>query len=138
MCCGNGGCAERGGANVVKRKILVVDDDLLWHRLFQKVLAGYETHFASGCREGVVMAAQHQPDCILLDFHLGDGNAVLVCSELRKIPTLHNTPVVVISSDPMAECAAYMECGARHFLVKGSQVIQELPAIISGLLPESA
>lgn len=134
----HGGCAERGGADVAKRKILVIDDDLFWHRLFQKVLAGYEAYFASGCLEGIVMAAKHQPDCILLDFHLDDGDAVLVCSELKKIPALQNTPVVVISSDPMAECSAYMECGARHFLVKGSQVITELPGIISGLLPESA
>lgn len=121
---------------MAKRKILVIDDDLFWHRLFRKVLDGHETHFASGCLEGIVMAARHRPDCILLDFHLGDGDAVLVCSELRKIPELRDIPVVVISSDPLAECPAYMECGARHFLVKGAQVMKELPAIISGLLPE--
>ncbi len=84
------------------------------------------------------MAAQYQPDCILLDYHLDDGDAVLVCSELRKNSTLDNTPVVVISSDPTAEYSAYAECRARHFILKGAYIIKELPGIISGLLPESA
>lgn len=123
---------------MVKRKILVIDDDLMWHRLLRRVLTEYEAYFAAGCLEGVRLAAQHRPDCILLDFHLEDCDAVYVCSELRKNSTLDNTPVVVISSDPLVEYSAYAECGAKHFLVKGVRVIRELPGIISGLLPESA
>lgn len=134
----HGGCAERGGANVVKRKILVIDDDLTWHKLLRRLLAGHEVIFASTRLEGVRMAAQHQPDCILLDYYLDDGNAVLVCSELRKNGGLGDTPVVVMSSDPLMECSAYAECGARHFLPKGARIIRELPGIISGLLPDSA
>jgi len=123
---------------VAKRKILVIEDDLFWHRLLARVLEGYDAYFASTCADGVRLADRHRPDCILLDFHLGDGDAVSVCEQLKKIPHLEKTPVVVVSSDPTAEFIAYSKCRASYFLLKGSRVISDLPGIVAEVLPENA
>jgi len=120
---------------MAKRKILVIDDDLLWHRLLKRLFGGveYDVQSAASCADGVKMVEQHNPDCILLDFHLGDGNAVSVCSALRKNGK-ELIPVIVVSSDPGAEIPAYAECRASYFVLKGSHAMAELTTIVEKIL----
>jgi len=61
---------------------------------------------------------------------LGDGDAVSVCSALRKNGKKFNSPVIVVSSDPDAEIPAYAECRAVCFLLKGARTVLDLPAIV--------
>jgi len=116
------------------RKILVIDDELIWHRLLKRLFAGYDVQAAGSCSAGVSMVEKFKPDCILLDFHLNDGDAVSVCSALRKNGKKFDVPVVVVSSDPGAEITAYAECRAAYFVLKGSQTMLELATIVDKLL----
>lgn len=120
-----------------KRSILVIDDDLIWHKLIGGVLAdaGYKIHTATTCADGVKLAALHKPDCIILDFHLTDGNAVCVCSAIKADEDLKNIPVIIFSSDPSAEITAYAQCQASYFLLKGTVALVDLPAVIAEILP---
>lgn len=119
-----------------KRKILVIDDDLFWHRLLRRLFAegDYDVQCAASCREGVRLAEAYKPDCILLDFHLGDGSAVEVCTALKNGGERPGFPVIVVSSDPTAELTAYVECGADYFVLKGSHTMAELPRIVGEVL----
>lgn len=120
---------------MAKRKVLVIDDDLFWHRLLKRVFGqDYDVQGAGSCEEGVKLVERENPDCILLDFHLKDGDAVSVCSELRKNGKKLAAPVIVVSSDPGAEITAYAECRAAYFILKGSQAMVELPKIVEKLL----
>lgn len=120
---------------MAKRKILIIDDDLVWHKLLKRLLGkNYDIHAAVNCAEGVRMVEEYKPDCILLDFHLQDGDAVSVCSELRKNGKKLYAPVVVVSSDAGAEITAYAECRAAYFVLKGSQTMVELSTIVEKLL----
>ncbi len=121
---------------MVKRKILVIDDDSFWLRLLARILgsADYDVHTAASCEDGVRMAENHEPDCILLDFHQKDGDAVAVCSALRNCGKSSKCPVIVVSSDPGAERTAYTECQADYFVLKGSHSMLELPNKIRELL----
>ncbi len=118
------------------RKILVIDDDLFWHRLLKRLFGGtdYDVHTAASCEDGVRMATEHKPDCILLDFHLKDGDAVDVCTALKNGAERPRFPVIVVSSDPGAEITAYAECRADYFVLKGSHTMTELPRIVSEVL----
>jgi len=121
---------------MLKRKILVIDDDSSWRSLLKRLFGGmeYDVQSAASCADGVKMVEQHKPDCILLDFHLGDGNAVSVCSALRKSGKELNIPVIVVSSDPGAEITAYAECRASYFVLKGSHAMAELTTIVEKIL----
>lgn len=121
---------------MVKLKILIIDDDLFWHRLFKRLFAGleYDIQAADSCKAGVRMAEQHKPDCILLDFHLGDGDAVDVCTALKMGEAKPQYPVIIVSSDPGAEITAYEECCADYFVLKGSHSMLELPSIVMKVL----
>ena len=118
------------------RKILVIDDDLFWHRLLKRLFGGtdYDVHTAASCEDGVRMATEHKPDCILLDFHLKDGDAVDVCAALKNGAERPRFPVIVVSSDPAAEITAYAECKADYFVLKGSHTMTELPRIVRAVL----
>lgn len=119
---------------MAQKKILVIDDDLFWHRLLKRLLTDYDVQGAASCEDGVRMAEKHKPDCILLDFHLKDGDAVDVCAALKNDGGRPKFPVIVVSSDPGAEITAYAECKADYFVLKGSHSMVELPKIVGEVL----
>jgi len=120
----------------IRKKILVIDDDLLWHRLLKRLFceADYDVRAAASCEDGVRMAEEHKPDCILLDFHLDDGDAVDVCAALKNGGERPRFPVIVVSSDPAVEITAYAECRADYFVLKGSHTMTVLPKVVSEVL----
>lgn len=120
------------------RKILVIDDDLVWHRLLKRLFEemDYDIHTAASCEDGVRLAEKQKPDCILLDFHLKDGDAVDVCAALKNGAERPKFPVIVVSSDPEVEITAYAECRAEYFVLKGSHTMTILPKVVREVLGE--
>lgn len=118
------------------RSILIIDDEGLWHNLLKRFLgdAGYRVYIAATCAEGIKLAEVHKPDCIVLDFHLTDGDAVFVCSVLRENKDISKIPVIIFSSDPAAETEAYSQCGARNFVYKGMASLEALRKAIDEVL----
>lgn len=123
---------------MTSRSILVVDDQSSWLKFMRRLLTGcgYEVNTARTCADGIRLGAQLKPDCILLDFHLTDGDAVSVCAALNACEITRRIPVIVISGDPAAETAAYAECRAAVFLEKGTGCVQTIPAAIERILSE--
>jgi len=119
-----------------QKTILVIEDETIWHKLYKRVIseAGFQVHIAATCADGIKLAKSLKPDCILLDFHLPDGDAVSVCSAIQSDESIKGTPVIICSSDPGAEDAAYTQCKAAHFMLKGSNALMDLPAAIERLL----
>lgn len=118
------------------RTILVIDDEASWLRLMHRLLpgCGYEVHTALNCADGIRLAAQLKPDCILLDFHLPDGNALSVAGALHADEITNGIPIIVISGDPAAEIAAYSGCRASAFIQKGTNCVQVIPAALESIL----
>lgn len=122
---------------MAQRTILVIEDDMTWHKLFSRMLggAGYKVLIVATCADGIKLAALHKPDCILLDFHLPDGDAISVCSAIRSDKSTEKTSVIIFSSDPGAEEAAYTRCKAVKFVFKGhGALLEELRIAIDEIL----
>lgn len=119
-----------------RKKILVIDDDPFWHRLLKRLFGemDYDIHTAASCEDGLRLAEQRKPDCILLDFHLGNGDAVDVCVALKNGAERPKFPVIIVSSDPDVEITAYAECRANYFVLKGSHTMTVLPRVVSEVL----
>ncbi|MBI4803078.1 MAG: response regulator [Elusimicrobia bacterium] len=120
--------------------ILVIDDDAGWRRLLSRLFASckYNVYCAATCAEGIRLAESRRPDCIVLDFHLTDGNASKVCSRIRSHKDIKNTPIIILSSDPDAELRAYRECRADKFIGKIEPLSKIVTSVESLLNPESA
>ena len=99
-------------------RILVVDDEPQILRALQTNLrgAGYEVFTASTAAAALAEAAARQPDAIILDLVLPDGNGTDVCRQLR---TWTSVPVIVLSAvGDESEKVAALDAGADDYVTK--------------------
>lgn len=80
--------------------VLIVDDDERNRKLARDVLraAGLRTLEASRGDEGIAVAADRQPDVILLDLRLPDMDGMDVARQLRSHARTAQIPVVALSA----------------------------------------
>ena len=109
------------GSVLVKRKVLVVDDDVESLRLYGDMLrrAGYAAVIASTGWEGIDLAVKEQPGLILLDLRLPDITGLTVLETLRAALSTKNIPIVVVSAiSKDDDVMKAMQMGAFDYVVK--------------------
>jgi DNA-binding NtrC family response regulator len=119
---------------VRKRVLIVDDDDVIRAGLMRSLEArGFETEQAAGwgCLKERVHA--FQPDAIVMDHLLGDGEGVHLLAQLRALaPTV---PIVILTGHGSINLAVLaMRSGASHFLTKPvdpSELAVVLQSVIS-------
>ena len=106
-----------------KKRILIVDDDLACARILKTGLeriGGYEVLTEVRATRAVSAARQFQPDLILLDVCLPDGDGGDVAFMLRSDPQLREIAIVfltsIVSERETQDGSALL--GAFHFLAK--------------------
>lgn len=83
------------------KTVLIIDDDKDYVRSIQALLesSGYRVRSAINGREGLQMAKALEPDLVLLDVMMTERTeGFFVLQEMRRIPSLSKTPVIVMSS----------------------------------------
>jgi two-component system KDP operon response regulator KdpE len=109
--------------------ILVIDDESQIRKLLEITLEanGYKLLFAVNAKEGITMAASHQPDLILLDLGLPDEDGQLVLKQLRD---WYQNPIIILSvKSTEEEIVKALDSGANDYLTKPFRT-QELLARI--------
>lgn len=81
-------------------KILLVEDDPLVYRLYQKLFEkeGYETELGTNGQEGLDKLANFTPDVILLDIMMPQMNGIEMLEKLKADPATKNIPVIVLTN----------------------------------------
>jgi len=98
--------------------VLVVDDEPQMRRFLRPALEGqgYRVVEATTAREALIAASTHNPDCILLDLGLPDGDGIEVTKRLREWSA---APVIVISARGQeTDKIAALDAGADDYLTK--------------------
>ncbi|WP_162127659.1 response regulator [Flavobacterium phycosphaerae] len=109
--------------------ILVIDDESQIRKLLEITLEanGYKLLFAVNAKEGITMAASHQPDLILLDLGLPDEDGQVVLKQLRD---WFKNPIIILSvKSTEEEIVKALDSGANDYLTKPFRT-QELLARI--------
>ena len=77
-------------------EILIIDDEPQIRKLLQITLQSndYKVTETSVAKEGLIMAANHPPDIILLDLGLPDENGHAVLKKLRE---WYSKPIIILS-----------------------------------------
>ena len=98
--------------------VLIVDDQAPARELIASHLESehYATDMASSNKEAIEKARRIRPDVITLDILMPDGSGLQTLFELRSIPELANTPVIIVSV--VDEKQVGMALGAADYLVK--------------------
>src|SRR3990172_3638320 len=81
-------------------KILVVEDDPLMSRMYQKIFKfeGYEVDMAGDGEEGLEKAKTGKPTLILLDIMMPKMNGLQVLQKLKVDSATKGLPVVVLTN----------------------------------------
>jgi two-component system, OmpR family, KDP operon response regulator KdpE len=101
-----------------KAEILVIDDESQIRKLLNIILEsnGYSVWQAETGKEGLIMAANHPPDLILLDIGLPDKSGHEILKELRQ---WYNKSVVMLSVQNNEEdIVRALDNGATDYLTK--------------------
>ncbi len=101
-----------------KPTVLVIDDELQIRRLLRVCLEanGYRVVEAATGKDGIVQAAQHRPDVVLLDLGLPDMDGVAALKRLRE---WSRVPVVVLSvRDREEDKIGALDHGADDYVTK--------------------
>jgi len=116
-----------------KAEILVIDDEPPIRKLLEITLQSnqYLVKEAVSAREGLIMAANHPPDLILLDLGLPDENGHIVLKKLRQ---WYTNPVIILSVQKSEEdIIKALDNGANDYLSKPFRTGELLARIRSAL-----
>ena len=113
-------------------KILVVDDHVLVREGLRRALTK-ETDFAlvgeaASKREAFVQIPHHNPDVLVVDLHLPDGNGLEVIAWARSLSQRMGIVALTFSNFP-EHISACMESGASAFIEKSAPVSDLIGAI---------
>jgi len=85
------------------KTILIVDDDDSFRTVLRLALQDeYEVLEAAHPREGLALALQRNPDCILVDLELPGVSGVELCTILSDLNATSLIPIIVITGHPAA------------------------------------
>ena len=71
-------------------KVLIIDDENQLRGLLSRIigLEGYEVFQADSCKSGLKQLALYDPDVVLCDVRLPDGNGVELIAEIKRVKPL--------------------------------------------------
>jgi two-component system, OmpR family, response regulator RegX3 len=116
-----------------RTRILFVEDEPSISEPFSKALAraGFEPMTARTAREALALAERVEPDLVLLDLNLPDGDGRDVCRELRR---RGEVPIVMLTArGTETDRIVGLELGADDYVVKpfsGGEVIARIRAVL--------
>ena len=107
-------------AETDKATLLLVDDEPVNLRVLKQVLKDdYRLVFAKNGQEALRLAAEKQPDLILLDIMMPDMTGIEVCTRLKQDASCQRIPVIFVTAlNDQADEAAGLDAGAVDYITK--------------------
>jgi len=118
-------------------KILIVEDDPLMARLYEKVFKfeGYEVDVAGNGREGLEKVHSGKPTLVVLDIMMPEMNGLEVLDKLKADPDTKTIPVVVLTNLAGGQDAdAALTKGAVKYIVKSEYEPKAIANMIKEIL----
>ena len=120
-------------------KILIIEDDPLMLRMYQKIFKfeGYEVTVASNGEEGIDQTRKEKPTLILLDIMMPKMNGLEVLDKLKNDPVTKKIPIVMLTNLAGSNDAEKaLTLGAVKYIVKSEfdpkQVTNMVKEILAG------
>ncbi len=119
------------------RKVLVVDDSKLMHKMYEVMLRRYPLVYASDGREALDRLREHADvDLILLDINMPNMNGLEFLAAMREEGSLGRIPVIVVSTEGRDDDAARgIAAGALAYIKKpftGGEIMEVIARLPQG------
>lgn len=122
---------------VMAKKILIVEDDELILRMYQKIFSfnGYQVDVAANGEDGMEKARSSQPTLIILDIMMPKLNGLEMLKRLKALPETAKIPVVVLTNlMGSADAEAALEAGAIKYIGKSDYKPREVFDIVDNII----
>ena len=118
-------------------KILIVEDDPLMSRMYQKIFTfeGHDVTMAGDGQDGLDKALEHKPTLILLDVMMPKLNGLEVLEKLKADDDTKAIPVVMLTNlagEQDAETA--LGKGAIKYIIKSEHEPKEVADMVKEIL----
>jgi two-component system response regulator MprA len=123
----------------MNERILIIEDDQAILKLLQRSLAyeGYTVDTATDGRTGLILARDHNPALVILDWMLPGMDGLEVCHRLRTGGSL---PILMLTAkDTVQDRVQGLDAGADDYIVKPfnlDEVLARIRALLRRTQPE--
>lgn len=124
-----------------RRVVLLVEDNVDAQDIYSKTLAheGFEVVQAKSLAEARDAARRQQPDVVVLDCRLPDGDGLELAQAWRASAAMSSVPVIVLTAfSARQDVEAALLAGADAFLVKpcpGHVLARQIERVLTGTRP---
>lgn len=118
-------------------KILIVEDDPLMSRMYQKIFTfeGYDIIMAGDGEEGLEKAKTVEPTIILLDVMMPKMNGLQVLDKLKLDPATKAIPVIMLTNlAGQQDAETALSKGAVKYIVKSEYEPKEVASMVKEIL----
>lgn len=125
-------------------RILVIEDDLSLVELIRYNLEsqGMEVSSADDGEEGLLMAAEEEPDLVILDWMLPNLSGIEICRRIRREPLTANTPVIMLTAKSEEDDRVRgLDVGADDYMTKPfspRELVARINAVLRRIRPALA
>ncbi len=120
-------------------KILIVEDDPLMSRMYQKIFKfeGFDVDFASDGVEGLEKIRSTKPTLVLLDIMMPKMNGLEVLEKIKLDPETKTIPVIMLTNLAGTQDAesALSKCAVKYIIKSENepkQVVNIVKEILAG------
>ncbi len=125
--------SEAKPADIKDVRLLVIEDDPLLRNLLSIRLqkSGIEHQFWNSGTDAVAGILEYKPTIIILDLMLPGKHGMDVLADMRDIPSVSDTPVIIFSNkDDDGERARAQTLNVKDFMVKATTDLSDLVNLI--------
>lgn len=118
-------------------KILIVEDDPLMRRLYQKIFTfeKYEVETAENGEEGLEKIKKSRPTIILCDIMMPKMNGLEFLDKLKADPDTKKIPVIMLTNlAGQSDAETAMAKGAVKYIVKSEYEPKQIANMVKGVL----
>ena len=118
-------------------KILIVEDDPLMSRMYQKIFTfeGYQVEMAANGQEGLDKARTAKPTLILLDIMMPKMNGLEALEKLKADPATKSIPVVVLTNlAGQQDAENALAKGAVKYIIKSEYEPKQVADMVKEIL----
>jgi DNA-binding NarL/FixJ family response regulator len=125
------------------KKILIVDDDKIFLKIFRDALSkthtdAFEVVVAENGQEGLDKVQQEKPDLIVLDIKMPKMDGIEFLRALKENNPDHQLPVLISSNFSDADKVSEgLELGVKGYVVKSDYSLDGIIERIEGILNDN-
>jgi CheY-like chemotaxis protein len=118
-------------------KVLIVEDDPLMSRMYQKIFSfeKYEVAMAGDGEEALAKVVEFSPTIILLDVMMPKMNGLQVLERLKTNPATKSIPVVMLTNlAGQQDAETALSKGAVKYIVKSEHEPKEIADMVNEIV----